>query len=81
MLSPCAQLFIVPQDVMQIKSLTAVVRSVSCFCQLEIVQHQFDWLWIPSKSMQTNEGLKLYVDLIMEQQNPAHLYTMNLFKL
>ena len=80
MLSPCVQLFIFPQDVMQIKSLTAVVRSVSCFCQLGIVQHQFDWLWIPSKSMQT-EGLKLYVDLIMGQQNPAHLYTMNLFNL
>ena len=31
--------------------------------------------------MQTNEGLKLYVDLIMGQQNPAHLYTMNLFNL
>lgn len=25
--------------------------------------------------MQTNEGLKSYVDLIMEQQSPAHLYS------
>ena len=31
--------------------------------------------------MQINEGLKLYVDLIMEQQNPANLHTMNLFNL